>query len=243
PLPRALAADWVAELSLAMPKGDAVSAYDAVNYLNLAVRLAELSPDGSVLKYALKGLVRQKLGFMADADVLRYALNLSFHQPVLLPLLEKLFESTMFLGMFRYKEELKKLAFENARLRRSDALSWALYYQNRFAVPIDDGCADSVVASRDCIPLLLLYLSGEAKHRTRVINFATALDTTDLYSLDQYWLLLYQLFLDGAISSPYPDEDAFEILASEGVSFVNSMKPVAAFGDWGVWSPDGDSLL
>jgi Reverse transcriptase (RNA-dependent DNA polymerase) len=226
PLPRALAADWVTELSLSLPKVEVVSAFDAVNYLNLAVRLAQQSPDGSVLKYALKSLLGKKLGFMADVDVLRYALNLCFHQPVLLPLLEKLFESTMLFGVFLHAEQLTRLTIEHARMRRSDAMSWALYYQNRFNVPIDDSCADVVVASRDCIPLLLLYLSGVVKHQKRVVDFAKALDRSDLYGLDQYWLLLYELFLDKAIPTPYAEEDAFEILAAQGVSFVQAPKLV-----------------
>ena len=242
-LPRALAADWVAELSLALPKGDEVSAYDAVNYLNLAVRLAQQSPDGSVLKYALKTLLARKLGFMADVDVLRYALNLAFHQPVLLPLLEKLFESTISLGMFFYAEELKQLALEHARMRRSDAVSWALYFHNRFGVSVDDACADEVVASRDCIPLLLLYLSGEAKHQKCVVDFAKGLDATDLYELDQYWLLLYQLFFDKVIETPYGDEDAFEALVAEGVSFVILPKRVAPDDAFDVPPSDGESVL
>lgn len=241
PLPRALAADWVAELSFALPKGDVVSAYDAVNYLNLAVRLAQQSPDGSVLKYALKTLLGRKLGFMTDVDVLRYALNLSFHQPVLLPLLEKLFESSMFLGIFFHAEELKRLAHEHARMRRSDAMSWALYFHNRFDVSIDDACADEVVACRDCVPLLLLYLSGEVKHQTRVVDFVKGLDPSDLYELDQYWLLLYQLFFDKVIAAPYGDENAFEVLVAEGVSFVVPPKPVAPDGVFEANPSDGDS--
>ena len=90
--------------------------------------------------------------------------------------LEHLAESTMLLGMFSYAEELKKLTFEHARMRRSDAVSWALYYQNRFGVPIEDASANEIVISRDCIPLLLLYLSGEAKHQKRVVDFAKKLD-------------------------------------------------------------------
>ena len=234
PLPRALAADWVTELSIALPKGEEVSAYDATNYLNLAVRLAQQSPDGSVLKYALKSLLGRKLGFMADVDVLRYALNLSFHQPVLLPLLEKLFESTLFLGTFLYSTELRRLAFEHVRLRRSDAAAWALHFLNRYGVAIEDACADEIVASRDCVPLLLLYLSGDSKHQARVISFVKTLDPADLYELDQYWLLLYQLFLDNKIATPYVDEGAFEIMAAEHVTFVSPAMPP---------SDDNDSAL
>ena len=220
PLPRALASDWVAELSLALPKGDEVSAYDAISYLNLAVRLAQESPDGSVLKYAMKSLLRRKLGFMADVDVLRYALNLSFHQPVLMPLLERLFESTLVFDKFLYSAELQRLALEHALLRRSDAASWALYFLNKYGVSIEDACADEVLASRDCVPLVFLYLSGVPKHQARVLEFVKCLDPADLYEADQYWLLLYELFRTGAIASPYTDEDAFEIMAANGVAFV-----------------------
>jgi hypothetical protein len=220
PLPQALAAGWVAELSLALPKSAVVSASDAINYLNLAVRLAQQTPDGSVLKYALKSLVSRKFGFMADVDVLRYALTLSFHQPVLLPLLEKLFDSTMFSGMFLYASELQQLALEHARLRRSDAVAWALYYLNKYGIAVDPACADEILASRDCVSLLLLYLSGDPLHQARVLSFVAGLDPADLYELDQYWLLLYELSREGKIVSPYKDEDAFEIMAANAVVFI-----------------------
>jgi len=228
PLPHALTDDWVAELSLALPRSAAVSASDAINYLNLAVRLAQQTPDGSVLKYALKSLVNRELGFMADVDVLRYALTLSFHQPVLLPLLEKLFDSTMFSGMFLYASELQQLALEHARLRRSDAVAWALYYLNKYGVAVEAVCADEILSSGDCVPLLLLYLSGAPLHQARVISFVASLDPADLYELDQYWLLLYELFREGKIISPYKDEDAFEIMAANAVGFIKPSERIAS---------------
>lgn len=221
PLPQALGADWVSELSLRLPKAEEVSAHDAVNYLNLAVALAKQSPDGSVLKYALKSLLGRKLEFMADFDVLRYALTLSFHQPVLMPLLEKLFDSTLVFGAFLYGGELQRLASENARFFRSDGVAWALYYMNKHGVAIETATADAIVESRDCVALVLLYFSGDAAHRTRVVDFAKSLDLADLYELDQYWLLLYELFRDGKIANPYADEDAFDILKDSGVAFVS----------------------
>lgn len=53
-----------------------------------------------------------------------------------------------------------------------------------------------------------------------MIEFANGLDSTDLYELDQYWLLLYHLFLDGRIPNPYPDEEAFTVMKGSGVSFL-----------------------
>ena len=127
-LPRPSTDDWVSELSLRLPNSKVLSAYDAVTYLNFAVKVAKQSPDGSVLKYALKSLLRRDFEFMAEIDVLRYALNLSFHQPVLLPLLEKLFDANLMFPGSRYGEELQRLALENALFRRLDGLAWSLYY-------------------------------------------------------------------------------------------------------------------
>ena len=222
PLPEGLGTDWVAEIALALPKGESASAFDAMNYLNFAVEMSKRTPDGSVLKYALKGLLRKQLNLLAQIDVLRYALNLSFHQPVLLPVLDRLFDATVLPGEFRFGSELQRLLFENAQYRRSDGMTWSLFYLNKFNVKIGDECAAEVLASRDCMALLMLYLSGDAHYQAMVVDFASGVDSSDLYELDQYWILCYQLFLDGNGASPYPTEDAFEVLRDGGVSFTES---------------------
>ena len=221
-LPRALEEDWVSDLTIALPRGDRVSSYDAIHYLNFAVKLAKQSPDGSVLKYALRALLRRNLDSGAKIDVLRYALHLSFHQPVLLPVLRNSFPSSRVRHPdFPYLRELQMLAYEHSRFDRSDAVSWALYFSNKCQVPIEDRCAEQIVEYRDCIPLLLLYLSGVPRHQAKVISFAQGLNQNDLYELDQYWLLLYQLFLDNKIAKTYPSADrTFEIMKAEGVTFV-----------------------
>jgi len=99
------------------------------------------------------------------------------------------------------------LAEENARFHRSDGMCWSLYYLNLYAVPIQQRLADNILASKDCLSLLLLYKSGQITHRDKVVDFAKKLDQSDHYELDQYWPLLYQLFLDGLITNPYVDED------------------------------------
>jgi len=206
---------------MSLPKSEELSGYDAVNYLNLAVRLAKDAPDGSVLKYALKSLLGRKLEFMAEFDILPYALTLSFHQPVLLPLLEKLFAATLFPNAFLYDEQLQRFALENARFRRSDGMAWSLYYLNKYKVSISNNVVDEVMASRDCVSLLLLYLSGDAGNQEKVIEFSKSLNSADIYEIDQYWLLLYELYREGNIANPYADENAFEIMKDNGVSFLD----------------------
>ena len=38
--------------------------------------------------------------------------------------------------------------------------------------------------------------------------------------LDNYWLLLYQLYLNGEIDNPYSGDDTFELMKSCGVDFL-----------------------
>ena len=53
----------------------------------------------------------------------------------------------------------------------------------------------------------------------RVEDFAGALDKTDYYLLDQYWLLLYELFVKGRLPNPYANDQTFEIMNNAGVRF------------------------
>lgn len=224
-LPEPVSDGWVSALALSMPNTSLIKSYDAMNFLNLAIELSREHPDGSVLKYAVKSLLGRGLEPMAERDVLPYVLMLSFHHTVLLPTIDTMLERSVFLGVFYYEKQLKKLLDENARFHRSDGMCWTIYFMNRHGVEISHDQADAVVRTRDCIALLMLYLSGCADHQTKVIEFANSLDRNDLHELDQYWLLLYQLFLDETVSNPYDDENTFEILKSEGVSFVRDEAP------------------
>ena len=219
-LPTPVSAGWVGALALSLPNTTPIKAYDAVNFLNLAVELSREHPDGSVLKYAVKSLLGRGLEPMAEWDVLPYVLMLSFHHTVLLPTIGTILENSVVLGVFYYEKQLKKLLDENTRFHRSDGMCWTIYFMNKHGVSIRDDQADGIVRTRDCFALLMLYLSGHTDHQDKVIEFANALDKNDLHELDQYWLLLFQLFLDGKISNPYGDETAFEILKDEGVTFL-----------------------
>lgn len=223
-LPDALTDDWVSTLALALPSDGEIDRYPAVSYLNLAIRLAKEVPDGSVVKYAMRALIRQKLTFMAKTDVLRYVLTLSAYQPTLLPSLEGLFADTTLLGLFSHGDELLYLARDNARFRRSDGMAWCLFYLNKYGVPIDADTADQVLGSRDCVALLQLYLSGDKNHQASVVKFVNDLDANDPYELDQYWLLSYELFCAGAVKNPYKSDATFKILKDNDVSFVEATK-------------------
>lgn len=173
--------------------------------------------------------------------VLQYLLGLCVRYPILLPLLEILFNQMSFENGFPYREQVINILDENSINFRSDAMAWSLYYLNKYSQPIPVETAERVLCSRDCVAILFIYLSKQFDEQT--IDFCNNLDRSDLYLLDQYWLLLYQLFIDGKIPNPYEqDENAynnhrirketskdtlkrevqvFNILKSEKVSFVN----------------------
>ena len=222
--------EWVSELTLALPREE-VDKYMAMHYLNKATAMAAETPDGSVLKYAVKTLLSRKLKPDVEADVLPQLLNLAFHQPTLIPLLSSPLQAgvgiTLKVGQlafpgFKFGANLQQIASINARYRRSDGLCWSLFFLNRHNVQIEDQLAAEVLSTGDCLALLLLYLSGSQKHEDDVVDFAKqhVSNAADLYELDQYWLLLYELYRENKIPTPYPDENAFELLKNEGVSFI-----------------------
>ena len=232
PMPMITSSDWIIQLKDSLPSHSPVTAYDVVTYMDLVVRVADHNPDGSVMKYGLKALANSVLGSTSgpDADTVetavRYAANLAFHHPALIPLLERLFDKDLTnSGQFRYGTELQSIICENARRSRPDAVAWGLYLAGKYNVTVKDCCYDRIIYARDCVCLLLMYIGGSQAERLRVIALANSLDKQDLYEIDQYWLLLYQLYAEGEIIDPYaanPSQaTAFSIMKSEGVTFVN----------------------
>ena len=67
---------------------------------------------------------------------------------------------------------------------------------------ISDEIANRIIKTKDCFAITLLL--QDHNHIAAVVDFAnTIIAEGDLYLLDEFWLLLYQLFLDGHIGNPY----------------------------------------
>ena len=99
-------------------------------------------------------------------------------------------------------------------------MCWTLYYLLKYNCKLTPDLVDQILRTRDCLALLLVYLFAD--HEKIIINFVNELDADDLYGLDQYWPLIYQLFHDGKISNPYKD-GCFELLKCAGVSFLTEI--------------------
>ena len=229
PLPLATTPDWIVELEKAIHESDVTSSSGLVRHLDFATSLARSSPDGSVLKYALRSIINKMPSSVSPTNgpacsLMQYALNLSFHHPILVPLLKDLFASFDWSNeQFSYDTRIQELMTEHLRLRHSDAVSWLLYFSIKYGVPVTDHCAKEIVKSLDCISMLLLYLTDNQIHRNQVVRTAKRIvkDKDNLYRIDQYWLLLYQMYLDSKVPNPYAQSSTFDIMKKHGVSFVD----------------------
>ncbi|MEG4634879.1 RNA-directed DNA polymerase [Microcoleus sp. AR_TQ3_B6] len=210
---------WASELALRLPTGGSLDSYRCTNYLEFASALASQFPDGSILKYAASALVRSPLTASAEVTTLDYLLVLSPTNPVLLPLLEKLFDSTKIGGAIRFPSRILDILGDSAARHRSDAMAWTLYYAKKYNIAIPSTTADEVIKTNDCIAILCLFLTGQ--HLPKIVNWTTTLDKSDAYTLDRYWIVLYQLHQQGHIGSDFCSvPKAFADLKAANVSFV-----------------------
>lgn len=211
---------WAVELSLRIPSTDEVNGYQAINYLEYASSLAQKFPEGSVLKYAASALLNKPLRADAKLAVLDYLLVLAVEHPVLLPVLEDLFEATpMHFDEMRFEDRMQVIVQASAVRHRSDGMAWGLYYLKKYGGAVPNAVAKAVLDSRDCIGILMLFSAG--RHVSKVVTWAKSLDKQDPYELDRYWILLYQLFLADRISENFCSVPAaFTELEEAGVSFL-----------------------
>jgi hypothetical protein len=223
-LPQPLEPNWITELTLRLPKTnevDQLSRHEAIRYLNYAVSLAKQFPDGSVMKYALRSILKQPLDNDARIDALHYALQLCFYHPILIPLLSDILNKLDREDVSIYSEQLQALALQNALFHRSDGMVWIMHYLNIHGMDVRADVASEILRTKDSLGLLLLYLSDNENHKTNVTQLASSIvDGGDNFEMDQHWLLMYQLYLDGQIRNPYPDEDCFDILKDANISFI-----------------------
>lgn len=219
-LPSPSAPEWIVDLTTRKPDKENFGPANIIRFLDYAVTKQATNTDGSILKYAVKSIIRDVKDDLAEL-LLQYLLSLCIKYPILLPLLDILFGKITFDSGCPYTDQLLKILNEHTINKRSDAMTWTLYYLNKFSQSIPEKIAKEVISSKDCISISFLYLSKQ--HDKEVIDFCNSLDKSDLFLLDKYWLLLYQLFFDEKIPNPYKNDndkgEVFNILKNEEVKF------------------------
>lgn len=220
-LPNPLQEGWVALLLNAVPPAlqtaETLSTKDAFRFLDYAIKLNKDTPDGSVLKFAVNMIA----GHVKDSvavDVLRYVINLCWHFPVLLPLLEKIDAQSLYFEKSEIGTQIDKIIQLSAKYRRSDGICWGLYYLERLEIAPSEQSIAAILETKDCIALTLLSRFSNAIDR--VVAHAKYIEQQHAYQKDQNWLLLYQLFFLGAIGNPYSGEECFDVLKAYDVNFL-----------------------
>lgn len=223
-LPEPLQDSWVSLLNNSVPSRTnsegvlTLSTAEAINFLDYAVRLNKETPDGSVLKYAINSIAHRASDITAVA-IFNYTLNLSWHYPALLPLLEKIDARSEYYDYDATGEKLNKIISINAMHRRSDGMCWALYYLKQLGLEPGELQVSQIIESKDCAAIAMLCKFTSSLPSAR--DYAAMItNNAHLYELDQNWLLLYELFLQDLIENPYPSEATFEILKRHNVSFI-----------------------
>ena len=190
-----------------------------VGYLDRAVEIQSAHMEGSVIKYAAKSIMHKAAG-KKRMGVLKYLLTLSPHYPVLIPVVDSLLDEVSAEYSKNYEDELKHLLEDRVLNQCSDGICWTLFYLLRIGSTISDDAANQIIKTEDCVSLLLLSLYEP--HKSKVIKFCNKLKKNDLYTLDKYWLLLYQLYYWGDIVNYYGHDRCFDLMKQHDVTFIKT---------------------
>ncbi len=235
-LPEPLVDSWVTKLANATPwRTDSngvltLFTHEAINFLDYAVHLNRAVPDGSVLKLAA-GLICHRAQGDTAATVFQYILSLSWHYPILLPLLEKIDATSDYYDKEAVTTKLNGILKTNALHRRSDGMCWALYYLKQLSSHPTTENIELVIQTNDATAIALLSIFESATDAV-VAHARQVIENCTLYELDQNWILLYQLFLHEKIENPYVDDPTFEILKKHDVQFLNPPKKASKAEDY-----------
>ncbi|WP_110669980.1 antiviral reverse transcriptase Drt4 [Salinicola halophilus] len=222
--PDPLQPDWVAELMRTKPstllesnKSRQLSFSEVIHFLDYAVRLNNITPDGSVLKFAF-GSIMHSLSPSHSAILAAYIVNLSWHYPILLPYLDNLqVDEGMEHPIQNLGEKLNIILMEHAKHGRSDGVAWSLFFLLKHKLKIEPEATRAIIDTEDSISITLL--SEHAPSEAYVLDYACQLlEGTDLEK-DQQWLLLYQLYRKGLIKNAYSD-NVFKIMKENEVNFL-----------------------
>jgi hypothetical protein len=219
--------DWILELLGAMPNRFArpvdeepkFNSAEAITFIDRAIKVNKITPDGSVLKYAIQLLI-SNLNERAVLDVLSAVINLAWHFPILIPFIAQIVDKTEeeSLPSAYYYDQIQEIIIDNAKQRRSDGMSWPLYILKNKGLAPSNTVIDAVINSGDCVSITILASMLDDKHK--ILEFISGIIKGDNYGKDNYWLLLYQLFLAGDLKEDPYDDKVFTVLKKNKVNFI-----------------------
>ena len=213
-LPLAHRSAWVIDLANRLPSEEKPTARKISYFLDYAINLQRLNPEGSVLKYATRSLVGK-----IDQDnaeiYLSYLVSLAFHNPILLPIL---CEVAMNHKDIATDQNFEPVVKRHIKFKRSDAICWSLFFMGMCNNKIDDALAKAVIETKDCMSMAMLIAMNQ--HQEKVVEFLNALNKATQYDCDQYWMLIHELAEDVPNFAEYCRNTGLTYLREKGVRFI-----------------------
>lgn len=208
---------WLTQLLLRKPPVDAKAA-QLNAFIDFAIELSVRHPHGSVLKYMLAILTHgEGSSFKSLPSVAPRLLELTYHQPALIPLFLHVLKAVDF-DLPQLQEALTKIAKEALNGMKSDVAAWAIYALQLGRFSISSEVVGIAMARKEVVPLTLLLESNEWGDAD-VGNYLTESCKGDAYDRHRHWLLAYEAFIRGMFSD-HRDE-SFEVMASHNVQFLS----------------------
>lgn len=223
-LPRHDHDDWLYQIKQAsklLPRRPKPS--QVVDFIESLVEIENRCNDKSVFKYGFAILGDKRLSTYSRQAALVGCMSLCFQVPNLHSMLRYFQISKTAFAELELKCGLIELLSEAATNRQSDSMCWYLYYCNMYEVEITDEIAASIVKTRDCLSLLLLYCYASPTAQKQVVKFANrAIGAKDAHDRHQYWLLTFELYRRGIIQKVGNDKQQFDMMVSEHVHFCTA---------------------
>ena len=121
----------------------------AIKFLDYAVHIQNKTPDGSILKYALK-TISKRAEVRARLSVAKYALNLAYKNPIVIPLLDSLILGLNKVTDFDLEGKLISILEDNIINKRSDGICWCVFLIHKFCGnKLSDDMADSILKTKE----------------------------------------------------------------------------------------------
>lgn len=223
-LPRPLNDGWVSELISALPtkfitennSKRKLTSEEVTQFLDYAIGINKNTADGAVIKFAI-GLVIYSVEKSSAQSLFNYITNLAWHFPMLLHFLDTLIDNHD-LDTAGLEKKINLIAVENSEKKRSDGMAWSLYILKKNGIELYEDTAKSILQSNDCIAICTLH--SFRRYDQEIVDFANDIISKSAYDKDQYWILLYQLFINDLIENPYQGDECFKKLKEHEVNFM-----------------------
>lgn len=225
PLPTASSSQWVHQINtlLLHSQNNYITYKNIRSYLDTVIDILKTNCDNAaILNYAIKVLSQKKLTKNAQSLLIKTALHLAVLYPYLLPLLDE----HIFMK-FRPEKALvisfSQIIFDDAfKINNFEAASYALYFAIKYDFSLNKFDINKIVATGDCILLLLAYLYSKDKNmgieNKLLIKHAKSLKQKGDADMEEYWIFVYEVLTHGNLKSDWKK------LKQGGISFI---KPIS----------------